>query len=81
MAKVKIREFLNSLDRNSMVPRKWKDLLREQGYYPVAAGLGSWADIHEWCNQHIGEQHYTWTGEVFWFETEQAAMLFTLRWG
>ena len=76
-----IRKFLNSLDRTLMVSRKRREILKEQGYYPVVSDPSTaWADMHEWCEQHFGEDHYTWTGEVFWFETEQAAVLFALRW-
>lgn len=75
-----IREFVDSHNTWNTTSNNWREFLKEQGYYSVSAGAGSWADIHEWCDQHIGEQHYTWTGEVFWFETEQAAVMFALRW-
>lgn len=75
-----IREFVDSHNVWNTNASNWREFLKEQGYYPVAAGAGSWADIHEWCVDKIGEQHYTWTGEVFWFENEQDALLFTLRW-
>ena len=54
------------------------------GYYPVELGtlflMGEWTECHRWCCEHIGEDHYSWTGGTFWFETEKAAMWFALRW-
>jgi len=54
------------------------------GYYPVELSsrtlMGEWQECHRWCCEHIGEDHYSWTGGTFWFETEQAAMWFALRW-
>lgn len=56
----------------------------QAGYYPVKLGMlgvvGEWQECHRWCREHVGEQHYSWTGSTFWFETEQAAALFALRW-
>jgi hypothetical protein len=55
------------------------------GYYPVKCPLqgraGEWQDIHRWCCEHMGKDHYSWTGSTFWFENERDAILFTLRWG
>ena len=54
------------------------------GYHPVELGgpalMGEWQECHRWCCEHIGEDHYSWTGGTFWFETEKAAMWFALRW-
>lgn len=51
------------------------------GYYPIEVSfLWQWGEIHEWCHDHIGRDHYSWTGGTFWFETEKAAMWFALRW-
>ena len=54
------------------------------GYYPVElsgpALMGEWTECHRWCCEHIGEDHYNWTGGTFWFENERDATLFALRW-
>lgn len=51
------------------------------GYYPIQVNiLWYWGEIHEWCCQHIGRDHYSWTGSTFWFENERDAVLFALRW-
>jgi hypothetical protein len=63
---------------------RWRAAYSQAGYYPVKLGMlgveGEWQECHQWCCEHVGEQHYTWTGSTFWFETEQAAALFALRW-
>ncbi len=61
----------------------WRRRFTEQGYYTVLPGqhgLRLWNEMHEWCEKHIGVKHYSWTGSRFWFETEDAAFRFTLRW-
>lgn len=75
-----INDFINSLDRNLLVGKDWRVLLKEHGYYSIRVGEGDWQAVHEWCQKYIGEPHYTWTGEVFWFETERDAVTFSLRW-
>lgn len=60
------------------------EIFEQAGFYSAALGdLGNsdWQEIHQWCRQQFNRDHYTWTGSTFWFETEQAAVLFTLRWG
>ena len=56
----------------------------QAGYLPVKSKLlgreGEWQQIHAWCREHVGEKHYSWTGSTFWFESEQDAALFALRW-
>ena len=62
----------------------WKRRYSEAGYHSVFAGLlgveGEWQEIHRWCCEHIGRDHYSWTGGTFWFENERDATLFALRW-
>jgi len=78
-----IREFTRRIDRvdTHSQPALWHQRFRAAGYYPVKVSLKQpWVYIHEWCQDQFGEDHYTWTGGTFWFETEQAAVLFSLRW-
>lgn len=59
------------------------EVFRQAGLYSVnvgLSGLDDWQGLHQWCQQQFGTDHYTWTGSVFWFENEQDAVLFTLRW-
>lgn len=57
--------------------------LEQKGFYSVTLGLNGlrqWQYVHQWCQEQFGEEHYTWTGSIFWFEDEKHAMLFALRW-
>jgi hypothetical protein len=62
----------------------WKLRFRDAGYYRVEPSSGSvthnWQEMHSWCEEHIGARHYAWAGSTFWFESDRAAVLFTLRW-
>lgn len=83
-----IRDFVENwkqwdaqTDPANPVPVNWELRFQEAGYHSIGlTRLSMWPEIHEWCKQHVGKQHYAWTGNVFWFETEQAAALFALRW-
>ena len=60
-------------------PIPWNDILQELGYHRVAL---PGADLlkTDWCQEKFGDDHFVWTGAYFWFETEQDAVMFTLRW-
>jgi hypothetical protein len=63
---------------------RWIGRFRDAGYYHAELRCfdgQTWKDVHEWCKQQYGDRHYSWTGFIFWFETEQDSILFTLRWG
>jgi hypothetical protein len=80
-----IREFTRRIDRSGIhsQPGLWNQRLRAAGYYSAELGLSpftNWQHVHDWCCDQFGEDHYVWTGSTFWFETEQAAVLFALRW-
>jgi hypothetical protein len=55
--------------------------LKLAGYYSAYLPFyqGS-REIHDWCRDMFNENHYTWTGQTFWFETESDCALFILRW-
>lgn len=78
--KVYDKQFYNP----SQVYTPWTKRFVDCGYYSVpltgnAIGY-DWQDVHQWCEQQFGERHYAWTGNIFWFETEEAAAWFALRW-
>ena len=78
-----IREFVLRIDSSGMYnqPGLWHQRFSAAGYYSAEVDLNHpWQDIHAWCVDQFGEDHYTWTGSTFWFETDQAAVLFALRW-
>jgi hypothetical protein len=63
----------------------WNDSFRSAGYHPVVFraiySLKHWEQIHSWCQANLGPDHYAWCGmTVFWFETSEAAFLFSLKW-
>jgi hypothetical protein len=59
----------------------WNTRFRDAGYYSAQPGnLQQWGQIHQWCCDQFGEQHYCWSGSTFWFESKKAAVLFLLRW-
>jgi len=62
----------------------WNIRFRDAGYYGIEASRESvrdyWQEMHQWCEQQFGREHYAWTGSTFWFDSGRAAVLFTLRW-
>ena len=82
-----IREFVEtwkswSISRNA-TSFKWASRLKDAGYIGIPLNgryMSEWPKVHEWCNTHIGESHYTWTGSTFWFENQKDANWFALRW-
>lgn len=62
----------------------WDQRLKSAGYYSIKISgpncIDRWEDIHDWCKEKFGNDHYAWTGTVFWFEREQHAVWFALRW-
>jgi hypothetical protein len=68
-----------NVDRYSFTD--WDLELEESGFYKVEMGdLTRRKDIHIWCKEQFGPGRYVWTGVYYWFETEQDAVAFTLRW-
>ena len=62
----------------------WRETFFSKGYIPIRLGDGNhghWKSVHNWCQENFGRSHYSWTGEIFWFENEKDATLFSLRWG
>ena len=68
-------------DRTGLPPTDWHHRFKEAGYHSVSLNsLTEWQAIHTWCTRQVGKEHYAWTGQIFWFETQEAANWFTLRW-
>lgn len=60
----------------------WNAVFHSGGYYLVNPNTTPrWEEIHRWCVENLGDNRYAWNGNNFWFETEQDAIMFTLRWG
>jgi hypothetical protein len=78
-----IREFIDQapLESSEETFFDWYLYLKQVGWHSVKIGLRQrWEPAHQWCIQQYGSDHYTWTGNCFWFETEQDALLFQLTW-
>lgn len=43
-------------------------LFFEAGYFAVDYQGEGWITTHNWCKENIGV--YTWTGNIFWFQSE-----------
>jgi hypothetical protein len=57
------------------------DRLEYAGYHSsILSVVHPWHSVHLWCMKQYG-QHYTYTGNIFWFNRPQDALLFSLAWG
>lgn len=66
-------------------PPKWKERYTEAGFYSVKMtdypfAFDWWNDMRNWCDEQFGSEHYECVGFTFWFESEQHAVSFILRW-
>lgn len=79
-----IGEFIASRARTvTGPPARWSCEFRQAGYFPATLPVGEiskWQAAHQWCKQEIGVDHYSWTGNQFWFEREDHAVMFLLKW-
>jgi len=66
----------------------WHFILQNAGYpcveYPDISSL-TWqnrAKVYNWCNENFGEDRWSTTGggRFYWFEKQEDAMVFKLRW-
>ena len=80
-----IRDFIDSWkkwdDPNSPFLH-WDRRFRDAGYHSaILSDTTCWDLARKWCQDAFGEQHFAWTGlKTFWFEQEDHAVLFRLRW-
>jgi hypothetical protein len=89
MGLVSIEDFCKQLsderrtNGNILSNINWNEELERAGYHNVRLAYtytGSWREIHDWCRQQFGKEHYAWTGYEFWFDDPKNATLFVLRW-
>lgn len=74
-------------DNKGPVYKNWNLRFRDAGYISVVL-INSWIfpkeNIEAWCNENVGIEHYAWVGGIdsctYWFENEEAALQFSLRW-
>lgn len=63
--------------------KSWNDILESGGYIRVIITHEHWTEtriIAQWCREKFGVDHYYWTGGAFWFDSEEHAAMFMLRW-
>lgn len=80
MAMIKVRNYIDTYIVNPGNKAKHYDILMAAGYIPVTLKKYHGKELHDWAMAHIGWENYNWTGSTFWFNTEQDAILFSLRW-
>lgn len=69
-------------DGKIIIDIDWAQRYIDAGYYRIIlSGFDNWTEAHDWCEEELGPEHYSWNGANFWFETEEDAFRFALRWG
>lgn len=74
---IPIREFTTNVmnKKDYYTPQ-----LNAAGYYVHKPSSNhNWQEMHEFCQSNFGQEHYTWVGSNFWFETEKDRNWFILR--
>jgi hypothetical protein len=83
-----IKEFIDHISKlrynNELVePIDWNDIFQSRGYFGVKVPKNTLDNGNEqwhWCNENFGSDNFTWTGDQYWFEYEEHALWFALRW-
>lgn len=78
-----IREYAEQQQlylKHEVKPINWYKIFESAGYHHAMVGSGHWREIHEWAVDTVGEMHYIWHGQHFWFETEEDAVMCALKW-
>lgn len=82
-----IREYKNYIKSvDPMVCKEdynWRRAFDKMNYPSALLGYEGhhqWQEVHVWCKEQFGEDHYTWTGSRFWFDRTEDAALFALKW-
>jgi hypothetical protein len=80
-----IKEFIEAwLVRDGKISMNvdWAQRYIDAGYHRIIISqFDNWTEVHDWCEEELGREHYSWNGANFWFETEEDAFRFALRWG
>jgi hypothetical protein len=63
----------------------WNRYLEANGYYGVYIDTSKSTRMEikgmlAWANDRYGKGHCYWTGSCFWFDREEDALLFALKW-
>lgn len=78
-----IEEYVDSILDTTDDPwsLNWHDMFVAKGYYQVNVNNDTHPlpNLLQWCDENIGIGHYTWEYTRFWFETEEDAVRFALK--
>jgi len=82
---VSIRSFIDTVKKEKEFPEAafidWPEILSAAGYHRADLRHAMhWGEVHRWCIEEFGQENYAWAGNIFWFQTNEAATWFTLRW-
>lgn len=82
-----ILEFIEHIKTIDPMAKKlsyrWAQVFDKMGYSKILLGTQShylWPEVHQWCKEQFGEEHYTYTGSIFWFDSTENALQFALKW-
>lgn len=82
-----IQEYIEYIKTTDPMAKKldyrWDQTLDKMSYSNVLLGTQGhylWPEVHQWCKEQFGEEHYTWTGSIFWFDNTENALQFALKW-
>lgn len=75
------QELYEKLIQQDRMKNEERQQLLAEGWLPVPCSmyfLKNWTDCHTRCKEMFDEENYKWTGEIFWFRTEQDVVMFKL---
>ena len=77
---ISVRAYIDSYAENPPDVPSHYDVLKNAGYIPIRINGNRWGPIFDWLQENIGWENYNSTGNTFWFNSEQDAVLFALKW-
>lgn len=80
-----IREYIEYIKTTDPIKLdyNWIEAFDKMNYSKVLLGTQGhylWPEVHQWCKEQFGEEHYAWTGSIFWFDNTENALQFALKW-
>lgn len=77
---ISVRTFIDNYIAYPGNVNRYYQLLLDEGYIPVEVNQFPGSELQKWAMENIGWENYNWTGNVFWFNNEQDATIFRLKW-
>ena len=70
-----VQEYVDYCKANNIYV--FADVLEQAGYFRASIDPKVfWEAAHEYMTKRYGKDNYIWTGEKFWFDTEEEAIQF-----